>query len=179
MANSFILLANSPPRRFVFRTCDNWTNLFFFSSFLRSRTMIFLILILNLDPISNRNTKLCWYRHIYSSIILFLIRFFSLPVPIPVYRVCMRGGGKKYWAVAVFHPFALSNIFVCPLSVTLSNLPAFLSYGEPEGFPSPSLFSFFTFLSRFVTYLNESWMGGKLIWILNYLISRRPPLFLF
>lgn len=52
MANSFILLANSPPRRFVFRTCDNWTNLFFFSSFLRSRTMIFPF-NLNLKPRSN------------------------------------------------------------------------------------------------------------------------------
>lgn len=175
-------------RRFVFVVgYDNWTDLLFLK--------IALLLILFLNTESNFQSS-CQFRYrimlistpdyiyiyIHPSI---ADQIFFLPRSILVYRVCMREEEgrekkkkkeeKKYWAVAVFHPFALSNIFVCPLSVTLSNLPAFLSYGEPEGFPSPHPFFSSTFLSCFVTYLNESWMGGKLIWILNYLISRPPP----
>lgn len=90
MANSFILPANSPRRGFVFRTCDNWTNLFF---------LLFLkITKINLKPRSNLQSLrdrimlistldihtyiyiyICVCIRTYSSIILFLIRFFPFP----------------------------------------------------------------------------------------------------
>lgn len=145
MANSFILLANSPPRRFVFRTCDNWANLFFFSSFLRSRTMIFLILILNLDPISNR------YEIMLISTYIFIHH--SLPdqifFPFPFQSLCIAFAWEEeekniersqYFTPSLCQIFlfarSLLHCPICPRSCHMENR---------RDFPPPPFFPFLLF----------------------------------
>lgn len=104
-------------------------------------------------------------------------RTISLPFLLPFqffsFYLCISPLSKKGWAVAVFHPL-LRQIFLfahsplrCPI------IRALLSRREPTAF-FPVFF--FLPLKHFITPTNESWMGIKLLRILNYLTSQFPAL---